>query len=163
MIAYEAASHQYGTIAVKNAYILNGGALVIFPAFLAAVQESGAFIPAKDILWAAGFYISGIIFASFAVLCGYLNFQWHSHKVQYERGRDLLLIKEYYDIDTYHRLKSYRDETLEWYKEKSEGSSKLIGRSFFVGVISGALSYVCFLPGTWFAGKAILMISGASV
>ena len=154
-VEYMANATQFSSLVVRSAFLLNGGALVIFPTFLAALKDNPESIDEKLVMTAALFLIVGILFAAFCSWLAYMNYNWTVHRVSYERGRDLLLIDEYHDVATFHSKRDYRDRTLLWYKERLVRNSRLTEWSFYVSNVSGIFSYLFFFIGAYYSGRSI--------
>lgn len=158
-LEYMQGSRTYGEVAVKSSLVLNGGALLAFPAYIAALGNPGDSLPVGLISTSATLFVVGIIAGAFTALLAYLNFQMHSVIVQVERDQEIEKIEADYDILTQHRLKKRREANRVWAEGISMRYNKYVDITFWTAVLLGCTAYVLFVAGAYFAGKAMVAIT----
>jgi len=150
------ASIDYGQLAVRSSFILNGGALLAMPAYLARAGAVVAENNVYGIILAAACYIAGIIFAALCSYAAFFNFERNAYQVEWEILKKISEIEENYDGVAFHRMKDVRED----YRNKLEAGIKRFGwwahATTWISHIFGVFSYIAFVFGCFFAGKVML-------
>lgn len=157
---YIAASVSYGLAATRSAFLLNGGILFALPAYVSATRDKSSVEITSGILWAAGSFVLGLIFAALVCFVAYLNFQWNAHHVEMERLSQFSKIEEGYDETYSHRLKDPRERHRAELLDIGNTLETNINLTAKFGMGFAFLSYIAFVVGCYFAACAMLVPVG---
>jgi len=153
--SYIAGSIQFATILVANLMIMNGGALLAFPAYLNGTKE-GAPIRTDMIVSSATWFVVGIVLAAIAGYSAYLNFQFHARSRILESYKENIGVDEAHDAEPSQGLLNWRVTTKGDLDRRLGRSEMWINSTFWVGQSSGIGSLVSFVAGCYYARQAIL-------
>ena len=151
VMAWIAASAEYGRLVLNSALLLNGGALFVLPAYIA--QVGPAKVEATPLILSAGSFILGIVLAAICGSAAFCNFQAaaESARVEGEQGRSG--IDGLYDSDSDKERRVRLDTGLQ---KLQEATGQVLTRTLRIGLSTCAASFVAFGTGCIFAAQAML-------
>lgn len=149
-------SAAYAQLAVRSALVLNGGALFVLPAYISTVSSTDESIPEITLLVAAAFFIAGILTAVLCAYFAYWNYTFHSWDHEYDLKKEIQEIKEGYDTTHQIRLEKARDRWHEDLDDLKAKNGKRINLTAWIGNALGVISYIAFVVGCYFGGRAML-------
>ncbi|WP_143027128.1 hypothetical protein [Rhodospira trueperi] len=132
-------SISYAQIAVRWAFMLNGGALIAFPGFVTALGNKGTEI---DLSW----FVAGLASIALCALIAYINFQCLA-QMQYNEANKMRWI-----------ISGSADEVIKEEQSQIENENeRLNGRvalTYGLGILTGCASYLLFCTGCFKALSA---------
>lgn len=148
-------SIQFATILVANLMILNGGALLVFPAYINSIKDGSPFRP-DMILSATTAFVAGIVLAAAAGYSAYINFNLHAQVRLLEMYIRRVELEEEFDDVSFHRLSKYRAQSKSELRADKDKTNCWIVVTFWAGNTFGIGSIVAFVVGCYFARQAML-------
>lgn len=141
MSAYRRYGIEYAQIAVRAAFILNGGGLFALPAVLEITDRiTVGDDPGLAALPAALLFAMGIVFAAMCALTASLNFHWHEASAAASLNKSIYrLYDEDGAIDPEHEVRIQAADRLE------KSSDEKIHASHLIGHLAGIFSYLLFI------------------
>ena len=164
---YDAAAKQtdgqiaYGSLALKSAYILNGGGLLALPAFAQIFKVDNSFTADQY----TGLYIAGILFilgligAAVSTVIANLNYGYgHHRELSTANLRTFELRKLYYPRSDETAVKALEDQ-MDEARVAIQDANKGLGKTYKPAFIVGFASYITFISGS-FAMLRIVSAAG---
>jgi uncharacterized membrane protein YebE (DUF533 family) len=142
-------SVQFAVVLVANLMIINSGALFAFPNFVQKFSVANAL--SHYALYAAGFFVAGIVSATLCGYAAYWNFQAHAQLEAYQQNKTIFDVKfpgADYDLPA---LKKYADEIAKGIRS----STRLVKQTFIGGNLIGIASLIFFVVGCYFSGSIV--------
>lgn len=148
-------SAAFSTLAVNTSFILNGGALFLFPAVIASFRESNLPLDVTLLFVGMGCFVAGIMLAAVACLMGYRNFSHHAWLRDDERQAALIDAEMVYSATT-TTTRSNLGRRRDAYQSRQKIRMSKIHRTFHIGVICGIVSFIMFVVGCFIAAKVLV-------
>jgi len=133
----------YGSLPVKSAILINAGALLVFPAFISAIEIS-SLVPVKLAFWS---FALGILTAALSSFFAYLNFGAHSSSAATAIGIDHF--QSWNEATEFEspEIKTWSEDSTKEMHEEYEALYKRMDTTNWGSIIFGFLSYILFIIG----------------
>jgi hypothetical protein len=154
IVGLEEASYSFAKVAVQSAFLINGGALVAAPAYLAAISPLGVTLAAVTPSFIC--FVVGIFFAATCAYAAYINFQAVAFVDMHQRDMEVLAASEKYTPQFLHRMKVPRDAYRKVYERKAKRAERLAGLTLALGNVFGLASFASFVAGCFFLARTLL-------
>jgi hypothetical protein len=146
----------YGQLAVRSAFLLNGGILFALPTFIIAVRSGSVQTDPANLIVPSALFATGVLFAALTCLSAYYNFQYNLFGIESERLREFSSIEEGYDLDSVHRLKKSRKDYRASLDKDISNFESVVKWTVRTGIGFALASYLCFFGGCYFTAIAML-------
>ena len=144
IVALESASFDVAKLAIQSAFLVNGGALVAVPAYLALAPSK---LTVADLAPSFISFVLGIILAAICAYCAYANYQAVSLGDMNQRDTKLLELSEQFTPEYFHRMKTARDEYRNYLEGRAKFGQRFANVTLWTANVTGWLSYIAFAVG----------------
>lgn len=158
-VEYIASSRDYGVSGLKSVIILNGGALLAFPVYIATLKTEGHDLPVSLIAFAAILFVIGVMLGACSHFGAYLNYNWAAVSLAQTRNKKLLEIEADHDLLTSNTLLPRRKTEYDFYNEQISRYDKLVRISRYITLSLAIAAYLSFFVGSIFALLAMLDVA----
>jgi hypothetical protein len=153
---------RYGLSAIRSAFVLNGGAMLVLAPYISLFVENR--VAAERTLLAAGLaFVAGIVLSAVSTAGAYFGAMLILAETANRRNAQLgWLEKGWYPEQARAALKKAEDAGLrpprspEEFDRTARRASKAERACFWTGVGAAVLAYVAFVVGAWFAMSAVV-------
>ncbi len=134
---------EYSQLAIKYLFLLNGGAVLLMPAFVgvfAKTSESLIFLPGI-------FFVSGLVLVVLCTLFAYFSCVAVAQSFFSDRNYNLYTLRKIYYINISKSYKEKLDGLIEKEESLSEKCRKHSVCFEWIAIICGIISLICFILG----------------
>lgn len=142
----------FAVMGLRALFVLNGGALIVFPAYL-SLLDINVDVAFEDSFTAAASFIAGLLAVALATLIGYLT--------QLQSGRHAYHGKQAVVIALQNALRgpglsAATDAIVENHKIAAAKAKRMAAAFRALAVVFALLSLGCFTSGAYFAAAAVI-------